>query len=187
MLNSDEQKGFIKMFEETFGYLLNEFVDSQKEILEKENVDSSRNEKLMRSELKNITPSSSTEKQHSSHFEQKQLLSSLNSEQEARVIAIALQEIRKMKEFTIVSYNHQTAEFNRVYASYPLLFAKKFEQVYLEAHLKIESMTADAEHFICGNFHNIEAVKNNLKLVQLLKEKRLSILRNILAFYDKRK
>lgn len=187
MLNSGEQKGFMKIFEETFGYLLNEFEDAQKEILKKENDVFSQNEKLEKNELKNITPSSSTEKQHVGHFEKMRLPSSLNPEQEARAVAVALQEIRKMKEFTTISYNHQVAEFNRVYASYPLLFAKKFEQVYSDAHKKVENMTVDTEHFICGNFHNIEAVKNNLKLVQPLKEKRDSILKSILAFYDKRK
>lgn len=187
MLNSDEQKRFTKMFEETFGYLLNEFEDAQKELPEEEKETSLRNEKIKKTELKKIIPSSSNDKQHSGYSEKKQTPPPLNSEQEARAVAVALQEIRKMKEFTTISYNHQTAEFNRVYASYPLLFAKKFEQVYSDVHQKIENITADTEHFICGNFHNIEAVKNNLKLVQPLKEKRDSILKNILAFYDKRK
>lgn len=185
MPSSDEQQRFLKIFEENFGHLLNEFEDSQEDLLKKKNDDSSRNKKLKKNEFESITPYSSTEKQPLKHFEKKQISSSLNNVQEARAVSIALQEIRKMKEFAIISYNHQVAEYNRVYSSFPLLFANKFEQVYSEAHQKIENMTVNAEHFICGDFHSIEAVKNNLKLVQPLKEKRDSILKSVLAFYDK--
>lgn len=120
-------------------------------------------------------------------FGGKQVLPPLNNEQEARAIAIGLQEIRNVKKYVVTMYDHQTTEFNRVYAGSPHLFAKKFDKVYAEAHKKVMEMAINSEHFISGNFHKIEAIKNNLRLIQPLKEKRLSILYSILAFYDNKK
>lgn len=184
MLNNGEQRNFMKTFEETFGYLLTQF-DDHEENFKKEYMENSfKNELFNKDDIKKIDTAFVNNNQQIGHIENGQPLPSLTSEQEARAIAIGLQEIRKMKEFSLLSYNHLTSEFNRVYASYPLLFAKKFENVYTEAHQKLEDITSNAEHFITGNFHNIEAVKNNLSLIQPLKERRNSVLTNILAFYD---
>lgn len=182
MLNNDEQNNFIRIFEDTFGYLLNEFEEDQEDKQEEAN----SSEELKRIVVRRIDHSKLAEDEPKM-FDNKQILPPLSNEQEARAISIGLQEIQKTKEYVMTTYNHQTSEFNRIYASYPLLFAKKFDKVYAEAHQKIMDMANNAEHFIAGNFHHIEAVKNNLRLVQPLKEKRLSILYSILAFYDNRK
>lgn len=178
MLNNEEQKNFLKIFEETFGYLLNQFAEEPEDGQEEEN---------FKEELKRIVVDSKPAKKESKKFESKQTLPPLSDEQEAQAVSIGLQEIKKTKEYVMTTYNHQTSEFNRVYASYPLLFAKKFDKVYAEAHQKIMEIVSNSEHFIAGNFHNLEAVNNNLRLVQPLKEKRLSILYSILAFYDNKK
>lgn len=182
MLNNDEQNNFIRIFEDTFGYLLNEFEEDQEDKQEEAN----SSEELKRIVVRRIDHSKLAEDEPKS-FESKQILPPLSNEQEARAISIGLLEIQKTKEYVMTTYKHQTSEFNRIYASYPLLFAKKFDKVYAEAHQKIIDMTINAEHFIAGNFHHIEAVNNNLRLVQPLKEKRLSILYSILAFYDNKK
>ena len=184
MLNNGEQKKFMKIFEETFGHLLNEFEDHEGNFKKEQMENSFKNEFTSKDEIKKIDTTFESTNQQIGVFEKRQTLPSLTPEQEARAMAIGLQEIRKMKEFSLVSYNHLTSEFNRVYASYPLLFAKKFEKVYTEAYQKLEDITSNAEHFVSGNFHNIETVKSNLRLVQPLKEKRISVLSNILAFYD---
>lgn len=187
MLNKDEQNNFLKIFEATFGHLLNEFMedqeDTQGEDYEKEENDLEGLKRIVLSSVDNFKSTQEEPKK----FESKQTLPPLSDEQETRAISIGLQEIQKMKEYLITTYNHQTSELTRVYASYPLLFAKKFDEIYAEAHQKIWDRIVNSEHFIAGNFHNIEAVNNNLRLVQPLKERRLSVLYSILAFYDSKK
>lgn len=167
MLSNEEQKGFAQIFEETFGYLLNEFEEQQEEVPEK--FVEVQKERLIKI------------------FKSKQLLPPLDSEQEARAISIALQEIRKTKEYTLTIFNHQTTEFNRIYATYPLLLAKKFDKIYSEAFQRIQDVASNAEHFITGDFHKIETVRNDLRLIPSLKEKRLSILSSVLDVYNQKR
>ncbi|ANU21998.1 hypothetical protein [Planococcus donghaensis] len=167
MLSNEDQKGFAQIFEETFGYLLNEFEEQQEEVPKKFAV--------VRKGLQ------------IKNFKSKQLLPPLSKAQESRAISIALQEIRKTREYTLTIFDHQTTELNRVYASYPLLLAKKFDKIYSEAFQSIQNVTSNAEHFITGDFHNIEAVRNDLRLIPSLKEKRLSVLSSILDVYNQKR
>lgn len=110
----------------------------------------------------------------------------LNREQEARAVSLGLQEIRKTKEYMLYIYRHMCNEFKTIYATYPLLFEKDFQEKYGDAHKAIISVMEDMEHLIAGDIDRVEEVKGDFKLQQAFEEKRLSILYQIIEYYNKK-
>ena len=111
----------------------------------------------------------------------------LNREQEARAVTIGLQEIRKMREYMLHTDRHMMNEYNRIYASYPLLLQKDFEEVMGKAQKELIAIMEDMENLIAGDIDQLEAVKSDFKLHQAFEEKRLSILHKLLEHYNKRR
>ncbi len=111
----------------------------------------------------------------------------INREQESRAVSIGLQEIRKMKEYMLYIHRHMINEFNRIYASFPILFAKDFEDKFGTAHKELVTIMEDIEHLVAGDIDHVEAVKNDFKLTQIFEEKRLSLLYDLLEHYNKKK
>lgn len=111
----------------------------------------------------------------------------LNREQEARAVTIGLQEIRKMREYMLHTDRHMMNEYKRIYACYPLLLQKDFEEVIGNAQKELISIMEDMEHLIAGDIDKLGAVKTDFRLYQTFEEKRLGILHKILENYNKRR
>lgn len=110
----------------------------------------------------------------------------LDREQEARAVSIGLQELRKTKEYTQYIFRHMTKEFKTIYITYPLLFEKFYENAYGKVHKEINALIEDMEHFIAGEISKVKAVQDDFRLTQAFEEKRLSVLYEILEFYNKK-
>ncbi|WP_263117534.1 hypothetical protein [Bacillus subtilis] len=185
-----------EVFEKTFGDLLSE--DRNKEVLIS-NPEDTLDEALFGAEENKpltdeereaaageyIPPSIGDEQWE--QFSSRTPLPPINREEEARAVSIGLQEIRKMKEYMLYIHRHMTNEFMRIYATYPLLFSKNFDESFEKAHKEIVAVMEDIEHLIAGDIDQVEAVKTDYKLYQIFSEKRLSLLYDLLEHYNKKK
>lgn len=196
MSNEKKQDNESSVFEKTFGDLLGNN-DEEKNVVvhqpegdleevlfgEEENTTLSHEE--MEKAVQDYIPPSIGDEEWEDYVSRVPL-PPINREQEARAVSIGLQEVRKMKEYMMYINRHMTNEFNRIYATYPLLFAQDFEEVFGTAHKEIVTIMEDVEHLIAGDVDRVEAVKNDFKLLQTFEEKRLSILYDLLEHYNKK-
>lgn len=192
----EEQKAQA-VFNETFGQLLEEnelkedvVIHQPEEDLQDVLFGKSEHEPVTDEELEeaqqNYIPQSVTDEQWE-QFASRSPMPPINREQEARAVSIGLQEIRKMKEYMLYINRHMTNEFRRIYATYPLLFTKDFDDVYGRAHKELVTLMEDMENLIAGDIDHVEAVKKEFRLYQTFEEKRLSILYDLLEHYNKKK
>jgi hypothetical protein len=110
----------------------------------------------------------------------------LNREQEARAVSLGLQELRKQRDYTHYLYRHMAKEFHSIYATFPILLQKFFEEVYGKTHEGIGLYIEDMEHLIAGDINKVKAIKQDYRLYQKFEEHRLTILYAILEFYNKK-
>lgn len=196
MSNNEKSEKESGVFEKAFGELLkgkdekpNAVVHQPKDNLEEVLSGAEENTTLSHDEMEkaaqNYIPESIGDEQWE-QFVSRTPLPPINREQEARAVTIGLQEIRKMKEYMMYIHRHMTNEFTRIYATYPLLFAKDFEEQFGGAHKEMISTMEDVEHLIAGDIDRVEAVKTDYKLLQTFEEKRLSILYDLLEHYSKK-
>lgn len=120
-------------------------------------------------------------------FVSREPLPSLNREQESRAIMLGLEEIRKTKHYMHKMYRHMTSEFRRSYKTFEMLFENYFDEQFSKTHKDIESAMEDMEHLIAGDIDRMKAVQEDFKTYQKFEEKRLSILHDILEYYNNKK
>lgn len=119
-------------------------------------------------------------------FVERQPLPPLEKEQEANLISVGLQELRKMKEYMYYVHSHMQNEFQSLYATYPILLEKYLNEVFGATHQKISNTIEDLNHLIVGEIDKMTAVKEDFRLYQEFEEKRLSVLYKILDHYNNR-
>ncbi|HDR4736880.1 TPA: hypothetical protein QCR36_003931 [Bacillus cereus] len=197
MSNNEKSEKKSDVFQETFGGLLDDnkkerdaVVHQPKEKLEDVLFGAEENQTLSHEDAEkaaeNYIPPSIGDEQWE-QFVGRVPLPPINREQESRAVSIGLQEIRKMKEYMLYIHRHMINEFNRIYASFPILFAKDFEEKFGTAHKELATIMEDVEHLVAGDIDHVEAVKNDFKLTQIFEEKRLSLLYDLLEHYNKKK
>ncbi|MGM2632425.1 hypothetical protein [Bacillus cereus group sp. Bce040] len=197
MSNNEKSEKKSDVFEETFGGLIESSKEKPDAVVhqpenkledvlfgEEENKTLSHEEAEKAAE--NYIPPSIGDEQWE-EFVGRVPLPPINREQESRAVSIGLQEIRKMKEYMLYIHRHMINEFNRIYASFPILFAQDFEDKFGTAHKEIITIMEDIEHLVAGDIDHVEAVKNDFKLTQVFEEKRLSLLYDLLEHYNKKK
>ena len=189
------------IFEEAFGELMrsnealkeadsNSSAVEETDVLMEEALFDSEGEPMSQEEweeaVKDYIPASIGDEQWE-EFVSRDPIPPLNREQEARAVTIGLQEIRKMREYMLHTDRHMMNEYNRIYACYPLLLQKDFEDVIGNAQKELISIMEDMEHLIAGDIDKLGAVKTDFRLYQTFEEKRLAILHKILENYNKRR
>lgn len=197
VVNKMSNKDKSNIFEKTFGELLENNKEENDAVIYQSR--DKLQEVLLRAEGKKILSHEDREKSTEGYispsikdekleeFVGEMPLPPINREQESRAVSIGLQEIREMKEYMLYIHRYMINEFNRIYASFPILFAKDFEDKFGTAHKELATIMEDIEHFIIGDIYNVEAVKNDFKLVQILEGKRLSILYVFLEYQNNKK
>lgn len=120
-------------------------------------------------------------------FVSREPLPPLDRLDEARAVAIGIQEIRRQKEYLIYINSAMINECSKHYVTYNILCSKDIEEYLGEAQKKAVQLWEDMEHLITGDFDKIEAAKSDFRLYQVFEEKRLSVLHDILEHYNKKR